>query len=283
VKKGADLKDSVPIPIHVGIVQIPTRKCNLEMNYQKAEKMILKAAQKGADIICTQECMLDGYAFDTPEFKQKPELYSIQRNGEYWMKFLRLAQDLGVYLLLGCSLQEDNGVYRNAVIIYSPRGAVIGEFFKVHSTYGNYEAQFYQHGRDFPVFEIDIKGKLIKIGVMICYDRQMPESARILAIRGADIIFNPAATGNFSRGWNKRLIQTRAYENKVFVVSVNHAAPRINGRSFIVNPNGQVIARCWPFAQVKIKKINLALVRAKKNDLHTRRPSVYQGMLEPTN
>jgi predicted amidohydrolase len=166
--------------------------------------------------------------------------------------------------------------------LITPSGDIQGSYFKVHSTYENSEATFYSHGTEYPVFPIQIGEITTKLGIMICYDRQMPECARILSIHGAEIIMNPAATGNFRSRWNTHLIQTRSYENKVYVVSVNHAWPRVNGRSFITSPSGRVVGRLPFWQSARVYKLNLSNVREKRKDLYTRRPSTYQGLLDPT-
>jgi predicted amidohydrolase len=274
--------------LSIGIVQIASKKLNLLYNFERSKALITKAAKKGAKIICTCECMLDGYAFNTEEFRHCPEKYSPNLNHEYIKDYCRLASNLNVVLLIGLSLREEiderkSEKYRNAVLLIEPLKGVTGQYNKVHSTYGNFEADFYTHGTDFPVFDVHIDDSFhTRIGIMICYDRQLPEPARILAARGAEIIFNPSATDNFRRGWNTRLIQTRAYENKCFVCSVNHAWPRNTGRSFVAGPRGDVITRCFPWESIKVIKIELNQIEKKRPELRTRRPSVYQGLLEPT-
>jgi N-carbamoylputrescine amidase len=110
----------------------------------------------------------------------------------------------------------------------------------------------------------------------------MPESARALAIAGAEIIFNPSATGNFARSWNTRLLQTRAYENKSFIVSVNMAWPRINGRSIAISPTGKILKRCGFRETVQIISLDLFQARKNRKHLNTRRPSVYSNLVQPT-
>lgn len=161
--------------------------------------------------------------------------------------------------------------------MFGPDGKEACRYAKVHSTFGNIEARFYRHGESFPVFNVDGAG----VGIMICYDRQLPETARLLRLNGAGVILNPAATGNFSRGWNTRLLQTRAYENGCFVVSVNHAFPRLNGRSLACDPGGKVIARCPPWECEKVVSLDIEQVHEKASILHTRRQSVYGGLLDP--
>jgi predicted amidohydrolase len=114
---------------------------------------------------------------------------------------------------------------------------------------------------------------------MICYDRQLPEPARILRVKDASVIFNPSATNNFAARWNTPLLQTRAYENKCYVVSVNHAFPRLCGLSLVTDPNGRVVKRLPPWQTVRVVTLDLDLVARKQKALLTRRPSTYQALL----
>ncbi|MFX0103657.1 MAG: carbon-nitrogen hydrolase family protein [Candidatus Hodarchaeota archaeon] len=269
--------------LKVGIIQVNTKRMDLEWNYLNAVKKIRKAAKNGAMIACTPECMLDGYAFDKPEFQEKPESYCIDpESSDYARGFKDLAAELGIYMLIGASIVEKGNppVYRNGILLYDPKGKEIGRYSKVHSTHGNLEARFFKHGEEFPVFDIKKDGLEAKIGIMICYDRQVPETARILAIKGAQVIFNPSATGNYARGWNTRLLQTRAYENGCFVVSVNHAYPRINGYSIAINPRGKIMTRCYPWQCTRNVNLNLELVEKASKKLKTRRPSVYDDLVD---
>lgn len=276
------MKSSEKLQIKVGIVQPNTIQMDLDQNSVQSIRLIRTVAKKGAQIICTPECMLDGYSFEKPEFQAHPEKYCVPLSSPYCGQFQKLAQELHLYLILGLSLQEAPQIRRNAALLITPGGEIQGYYSKIHSTLKNMEAIFYAHGTDYPIFPIRINNIDIKIGIMICYDRQMPECARNLAIHGAEIIFNPAATGNFRAAWNTHLIQTRAYENKVYIVSVNHAWPRINGLSFITSPNGKVIKRLPPWQSIGVQTLNIDEVRKKRKDLHTRRPSTYQGLLDPT-
>nr|MDO8111946.1 carbon-nitrogen hydrolase family protein [Candidatus Sigynarchaeota archaeon] len=235
------------LAIKVGIIQPNTRKLDIPYNMSLLEKLATIAAKKGAKIDCTPECMLDGYSFDDPAFQANPDAYCIDlASSPIARRCGDLTQRLGLYLIVGMSIKEQGQPprYRNAAILFSPNGEVEGMYFKVHSTFDNVEAKFYKHGEGFPTFNVTPDGIATKVGIMICYDRQMPESARALRVNGAEIIFNPSATNNFRHAWNTRLLQTRAYENKWYVVSVNHAWPRRNGRSLAIHPRGTILARC---------------------------------------
>jgi predicted amidohydrolase len=275
--------DSAPgALIRVGLLQPATMKLDLDHNLSILEMLATKAAGKGASIVCTPECMLDGYAFEDPAFQADPARFCVVLgDSKYARACSDLASRLGIHVITCMSTMEAGAtpVYRNAAILYDPTGKVTGQYFKSHSTSGNMEASFYRAGDSFPVFDVVLRDVATRIGIMICYDRQVPEVARALRINGAEIIFNPSATNNYAHGWNTRLLQTRAYENKCFVVSVNHAAPRLCGRSLVANPSGRVAARLFPWQQARVVELDLAAVRSREKDVNTRRPEIYGDLV----
>lgn len=279
----------------IGIIQTGSKRLDLKYNFNKSVKLIKKAAKKGAEIVVTPECMLDGYSFDRFEFKNDPEKYSITLDGPYMQKYIHLCKDLNINAIIGCSLREsvnifkesgieeikseDSPIYRNSAVLIDSEGDIAGVYNKAHSTYGNYEAKFYRLADELPVFNIRGEYGAVTIGIMICYDRQIPETARTLAVKGAKIIFNPAATGNFTKRWNSHLIQTRAYENGVYVVCVNHAFPRLNGHSFAYSPSKRLIGRMGYIEGIKIISIPYENIQRSGVILKTRRPELYSDII----
>jgi predicted amidohydrolase len=94
------------------------------------------------------------------------------------------------------------------------------------------------HGDGFPVWEVAIDGVKVKLGIEICYDIQHPESTLELVLGGAEVVLNPYCTTDFARPLLEHLYQTRALENRVFIVRVNYAKPRSNGGTAIFDFEG---------------------------------------------
>src|SRR5205085_6307334 len=125
-------------------------------------------------------------------------------------------------------LERWPGAPRNAVSLIDRHGRLLMTYAKVHTCEFDVEAAL-TPGDAFPVCALDSEPCEVKIGLMICYDREFPESARILMLNGAELILTP----NACRLDAHRLSQfkTRAYENMLGVAMTNYAAPQNNGHS----------------------------------------------------
>jgi predicted amidohydrolase len=107
----------------------------------------------------------------------------------------------------------------------------------------------------------------LKVGIMICFDRQLPEPARQLALGGADLICCPSYGG---RGpWNTRIMQVRAYENQVGVVFTHPE------ESLIIDRNGELVKEGAKDAYV-IEDIPLAKPKKVRESIIRRRPETYR-------
>src|SRR5687767_13322423 len=150
---------------------------------------------------------------------------------------------------------------------------------------GSYEKFYFSPGNEFPVF--DLCGT--KIGIQICYDRKYPEGSRLLALKGAEILFMPICAATYGetklRGNTWELpLQARAYENGVYVVAVNrcgmeHGRNHI-GRSMIVDPIGadMLAVASSDTPEVLVATVDLDNVAAAQTSLpwwRDRRPELY--------
>jgi predicted amidohydrolase len=120
---------------------------------------------------------------------------------------------------------------------------------------------------------------------MICYDREMPESARILMLKGADVVFNPLATTCPTIDIHRCLLRTRAFENEVYIFMVNHAKPSQNGHSMVFDFNGDIVFEAGEDEQVFVRELDLdALNEHRKKGIygfHHRRPDLYRILCDP--
>ncbi len=179
-----------------------------------------KAKKMGADIAVFPEMWNVGYempnsAEDIEGWIQK----SISENSDYILKFKELAKELNMAIAI-TFLEKTNDLPKNSIIIYDRFGNKILKYSKVHTVDFKME-RYTQPGTDFYVGELDYERGKVNIGSMICFDRAFPESARILMLKGAEIILVPNAC--FMAKIRLEQLKVRAYENMVGIVTINYS------------------------------------------------------------
>ena len=159
--------------------------------------------------------------------RERWQAQAVGRDDPFITHFRELARELNMAIAL-TYLEKWDGAPRNSVSLIDRHGRIALTYAKVHTCEFDVEAAL-TPGDGFPVCELDTEQGGVKVGFMICYDREFPESARILMLNGAEIVLTPNAC---SLGLN-RLTQfrTRANENMIGVAMANYAAPDQNGHS----------------------------------------------------
>ncbi|HUL01039.1 MAG TPA: nitrilase-related carbon-nitrogen hydrolase [Nitrospirota bacterium] len=219
-------------------VQISTG-LDVERNIQRAIDMAMMAAEKDATIICYPEL------FYTPWFPLKEEesflSWAQSAASEKLMRFKELSENKKLVLIIPF-FESSNGKYYNSAAVFDS-GKSLGIYRKIHiPDLPLYREQFYFSPGDtgFPVFDTS-QGK---IGIQICWDNLFPEGARILALKGAEIIFAPTAASLSSHTLWERAICANAFANNIFIFRVNRVGKddsiSFYGRSFCVDPWGEM-------------------------------------------
>ncbi len=212
--------------LKVALVQQKTIPNDIHSNIQLGLKYIREAHKKGADIVLFPEMWSNGYAepfdgaFDNPfdaDFEKERAKWlddAIDRDSEYIKAFLAIAKELHIGVV--CTyLSKTADKPQNTAIVIDRNGDIILEYAKVHTCDFSLEGLL-QSGSEFKICEFDG----IKLGVMICYDREFPESARILMLKGAEIILTPNACDINPARLNQ--FSTRAFENMTGVAMSNY-------------------------------------------------------------
>ena len=234
-----------PMSVKVGLVQVATKAFDVEYNYTRTEKLIREAAAGGASLIITPECVLSGYAVawrNQPDFENrvnKVKALAEPIPGPHSNRLAALAKELGVYIVFGMPEAGSDGRMYNTAILAAPDGTIAGKYRKVHLRPFEMENGF-TRGEEFKVYDIEPAGVPLKLGIMICFDREIVESARVLRLLGADVIAMPLATSAAKDNIVRMMTRVRAYENELYVIMVNHAAPRIDGGSLLADPDGNL-------------------------------------------
>lgn len=198
-----------------------------EGNLSKGLEYCKKAKQLGADIALFPEMWSNGYNIfaDIEEVKAN----AISSDSGFVLSFGQIAKELN--MAIGITfLEQHEPLPRNTLCLFDRFGKNVLTYSKIHTCDFGDESKL-SAGDDFYVTDLDTEHGNVKIGAMICYDREFPESARILMLKGAEIILVPNACPMEINRLSQ--LRARAYENMVGIATVNYpyGKPDCNGHS----------------------------------------------------
>lgn len=284
----SDMKGREEATVRVACIQMEPKVGHKSENIRHSLDLINQAADAGAHLVVLPELANSGYVFKTRE-----EAFSLAEpvpGGETFYAWAKVAAERNLHIVAGICERDGEALYNSSVVI-GPGGHV-GTFRKVHLW--NEENLFFEPGNlGFPVF----KTPLGRIGTCICYDGWFPESYRLCALQGADIVCVPTnwvpipGQAEGREAMANILVMGAAHSNSVFIaaadrVGVERGQPFV-GQSLIASYTG------WPIAgpasateeQIIYADVNLADARRKRNwneynqVLRDRRTDVYGEML----
>lgn len=252
-----DKKDS----IKVGIVQ-HFFSDDIDSNRSRNLAAIQNLADEGADLIVLSE-LHDSLYFCQTENVDNFDL-AIEIPGEFTDFYAEAAKQNGVVLVTSAFERRAPGLYHNTAIVFEKDGSIAGHYRKMHipDDPGFYEKFYFTPG-DIGFEPIDTS--VGRLGVLVCWDQWYPEAARLMALRGAEVLIYPTAIG-----WNPdddddekqrqreawiTVQRGHAVANGIPVVSVNRvgyeedpseASSGIDfwGSSFVAGPQGEFLALC---------------------------------------
>lgn len=221
--------------LNIALLQLAPCGADREANLAKGDAFCRRAAAQGADIALLPEMWSIGYSFFDPEVpgdRERWEGLAVDRDDAFVTHFRDLARELRMAIAV-TYLERWPGRPRNTVSVIDRQGEIVLTYAKVHTCEFGVERHC-TPGEEFPVATLDTAAGPVQVACMICYDREFPETARILMLNGAEVILVPNACGLEAH----RLMQfrTRAYENMVGLAMANYAAPKCNGHSIAVDP-----------------------------------------------
>ena len=217
------------------------------------ESLIRRAAAEGAQIVVTQELFLTPYFCRT----QDPEQFDLAEPvpGPATERFGALAAELGVVLVLSLFERRAPGLYHNTAAVIDADGAYLGMYRKMHIPQDpGFEEKFYFTPGDTGFKTWNTRHG--KIGVIICWDQWYPESARLTALSGAEILFVPTAIGWLPRekptlgerqlrAW-MRVQEGQAVANGCYYAAINRVGvegeTEFWGHSFVADYSGTLLA-----------------------------------------
>ena len=274
--------------VRIACVQMEPIVGEKDRNVRRSIEMIEEAAGKGATLVVLPELCNSGYVFDTRE-----EAFALSEEipaGPTCQAWAGVASKHGLHIVAGIDERDGDALYNSSVVI-GPHGYV-GTFRKVHLW--NEENLFFEPGNlGFPVFKTPIG----RIGTFICYDGWFPESYRLCALQGADIVCVPTnwvpipGQDENREAMANILAMAAAHSNSLFIAAADRIGTERQqpfiGQSIIVSYTG------WPVGgpaspdkeEIIYADVNLSDARRKRNwneynqVLRDRRTDLYNEML----
>lgn len=235
-----------------------------------------------ADLIVLPELAFTGYYFE-----DKQELLSLAEDptdSETVRSLTELCRQQDFYIITGFAERSGDKVYNSALLI-GPKG-LVSTYRKLHLFKA--EKEYFEPG-DIPLGITEVRGA--NIGMMVCFDWQFPEVARVLALKGADIICHPS---NLVLAYCQQTMLSRSLENAVYSVTTNRFGSDIRprgqldftGQSQVVGPKGEIIHR-GPVAadelfitEIDFTKSRDKLITENNDRIKDRRPEFYKALLD---
>lgn len=210
----------------VALLQLLPGK-STEENLQIGLDACRKAKQMGADLALFPEMWSNGY--NIPEEPQKLAAEAVCTDSPFIRAFAKSAKELNMAIAI-TFLEARQPSPRNTVCVFDRFGTPVLHYAKVHTCDFGTE-RVLTPGDEFPVASLNTENGTVQIGAMICFDREFPESARILMLSGAEIILVPNACPMEINRLSQ--LRARAYENMVGIATANYpfGQPDCNGHS----------------------------------------------------
>ncbi|TQS41531.1 carbon-nitrogen hydrolase family protein [Cryptosporangium phraense] len=260
---------------------------DLDADFARIESLVADARARGVHLLALPEATLGGYLADLDGEAEGPPALALDGP-----EVARLAAIAGEMVVVAgyCEAVDDGTKYNSAVCVTGD--GVLGNHRKVHQPLA--EDASYGAGDQFAAFDTPIG----RIGTMICYDKAFPESARALALDGAEIIVcvsawpgsRTNASADLARDrWKRRFDlfdQARALENQVVWLSANqtgtYGSLRFVGSAKVVDPGGEVLADTGVDGGLAVASLDvtaaLETARRSMGHLRDRRPDAYPAL-----
>lgn len=265
----------------IGFVQFSPAFGDVEATI--AELDGLRDQFKSADLVVLPELCNSGYNFATADEARRTA--EDAQDGVFARYVLSVCKDHHQYIVAGVNELDgnDDKLYNTAILV-GPDGQ-LGKYRKLH-LFVNEKDYFEPGDLGLPVFDLGV----CKLGILVCFDWIFPETWRVLALRGADLVCHPANL--VLPGLAQRGIPVHALMNRIFVVTANRIGRerdlKFTGLSIIANPKGDVLAQApQDRTQVSIVDVDITAARDKmvtprNHILNDRRPEEYADLVTQT-
>ena len=267
-------RDKVPIALFQGKAANGNR-------LKKMKQQINRASSAGAELLIFPELFLTGYHVPGEEMKRLAE----ERDGASFRELSRTARESNIAVLYGYpEVDRSSGapVYYNSAHLIDRDGTSLVNYRKTHLWIcphpPRYESVFTPGSK----LEEPVECCGLKIGILICNDASFSETARVLALSGANFIAIISANSiEYNERHSNFFIPTRALDNSVYVALVNYVGGGLDGCSQLCNPNGTVVVYSGSDSEEALLLGNISLpITSMVNYLGMRRPELYNSLVK---
>jgi predicted amidohydrolase len=257
--------------ISIALAQLRCELQNKELNLVRILQSLKEASKNKADYVLFPELYLTGYTMN-----EQLRMLAEPEDGESICKIREQARRYKVGAIVGFPEIDGDTLY-NCALLIGKNGEVVGKYRKVHLYHR--EKEWFAPGDSLPVFSLP-EGK---IGIMITYDMEFPEAARILALKNAQLLVVLAANMVPYQHYQDTYMHARALENHVYVAVANMVGLDNEniffGESQIVHPDGRSIYKAGNNEVLPVLSFDVNDTNPEKHlleYLHNRRISVYR-------
>lgn len=257
----------------VAVAQIGATQ-DLAANAARIKDTVRNAAQAGADLVVLPECILSGYMYES---REEAAAHAVALDSAEVQSIAEVCNEVGIHSVLGLLELDSDGQVFNTAVLIDDQGHLAGHYRKAHLPCLGVD-RFVTAGAEVPPV---VDTRLGRIGLAICYDLRFPETARLLALGGADLIAQPSTWPYEAEMLAEHFVPVRACENRVYVAVANRAdeerGARFMGRSQIAAPSGERMCEAGTDGEELLTaRVDFASAREKRI---VNRPGVYEVSL----
>ena len=287
--------------MRLGLIQMDSKVGEIDRNVSAAMGMIDQAAGDGSTMILLPEYWSTGFFPGLRDYK----LYDLAAtdDGLAMSAIKEKARAHHIHIVASIYERDGSDLYYDTSILVDGEGRIIGKYRKTHIGGERYvvidgklvtdlgiESIYFRTGSRYPVFTV---GEW-KVGIMLCYDTYFPESARCLALAGAELILAPFGISDTNKTIWKELLATRSFENMLYIAAANNVGyvPTVDidmvlgGRSIVFDPLGERIAEASydkeEVLSVDLDRDQVFYARRLHLMFRDRRPETYGIISTPT-
>lgn len=273
--------------LKAALIQMST-EYEKDKNIQKAENLVREAAGNGAQLVCLQELFNTIYF----PFELNPKHLDLAEPipGPTVERMQEVAREEQIVLVAPVYEKDMEGQLYNSAPVIGTNGELLGVYRKSHiplvstpSLTGIEKYYFTPGDTGFITFDTPWD---VRFGILICYDRHFPEGARVLALKGAQLLLVPTATTGMSRYLWELELRAHAVDNIYYVGGVNRVGKDLGGAthqwygsSLWSDPKGQIVAQAGDSAdEIVYADLDFSVIPQIRNEwgfFRDRRPDLY--------